>query len=235
MFRSVPAQATTSRQWEIEAKLAPSLELRFCLSKRPLVLSAAEGRLAGSFRCVYIGGSGHTPGCEHSEMLTTSKSLPSASELPIIVAMKMWIGIGAEQDGEQSLRQHCSVNPPSSWSPRGLATSGTPPINPPAEYFLRRGAACCARFSAADRRRSLTTTRSIPAIASWPRLQPQPARPQTPPATEKRAKLRDIPPFLPGSGPKVEVIENKPLNPVYPVLELHDVTQPNCRVPSASH
>ena len=27
--------------------------------------------------------------------------------------------------------------------------------------------------------------------------------------------------FLPGSGQKVEVIENTPLNPVYPVLELH--------------
>jgi hypothetical protein len=30
-----------------------------------------------------------------------------------------------------------------------------------------------------------------------------------------------FPAFLPGSGQKVEVIENTPLNPVYPVLELH--------------
>jgi hypothetical protein len=74
----------------------------------------------------------------------------------------MWFGIGAEQDGEQSPRQHCSVNPPLSWSPRGPVTSGTPPTKTPAEYFLGRGAgACpqfgsrtqlrgCARFSAAD-------------------------------------------------------------------------------------
>jgi hypothetical protein len=30
-----------------------------------------------------------------------------------------------------------------------------------------------------------------------------------------------FPAFLPGSGQKVEVIENTPLNPLYPVLELH--------------
>jgi hypothetical protein len=138
-------------------------------------------------------------------MLTTSKSLPSASELPIIVAMKMWIGIGTEQDGEQSPRQHCSVNPPLPWSPRGPVTSGTPPTNPPAEYFLGRGAACCARFGAADqslrrgtaccarcsaddRHHSSAITRSIPAVASWHRFQPQPTSPRTPPAPEKRVE-----------------------------------------------
>jgi hypothetical protein len=148
--------------------------------------------------------------------------------------MKMWIGIGTEQDGEQSPRQHCSVNPPLPWSPRGPVTSGTPPTKTPAEYFLGRGAACCARFSAADqslrrgagacsrfgsrtqlracarfgaadqslrrgtaccarcsaddRHHSSAITRSIPAVASWHRFQPQPTSPRTPPAPEKRVE-----------------------------------------------
>jgi hypothetical protein len=117
-------------------------------------------------------------------MLTTSKSLPSASELPIIVAMKMWIGIGAEQDGEHSPRQHCSANPQLPRSPRGQFSRYTPPTKPPAEDSLRRGAACCARFSAADQLQS-STTRSIPAVESWLRFQSQPASPRTSPAAEK--------------------------------------------------
>jgi hypothetical protein len=117
----------------------------------------------------------------------------------------MWIGVGAEQDGEHSPRQHCSVNPPLPWSPRGPVTSGTPPIKNPADDFLRRGAACCARFSvvdqslrrgtaccarrcAADQRRSLAPTRSIPAVASCLRFQPRPANPRTSPEPEKRVE-----------------------------------------------
>jgi hypothetical protein len=143
-------------------------------------------------------------------LLTTSKSLPSASELPIIVAMKMWIGIGAEQDGEQSLRQHCSANPPLPWSPRGPVTSGTPPTKTPAEYFLCRGAACCARFSAADQslrrgtaccarcsvadeRYPLASARSIPAVASWLRFQPQATIPRTSPPPEKTRETSQYP------------------------------------------
>src|SRR5471030_500474 len=113
MFQSAPAQAITSRQWEIEVRPTSDIPQKL-------------------------------------EMLTTSKSLPSASERPITVAMKMWFGIGAEQDGEHSPRQHCSVNPPLPWTPRGPVTSVTPPTETPSEYFLGRGAACCARFSAAD-------------------------------------------------------------------------------------
>jgi hypothetical protein len=121
-------------------------------------------------------------------MLTTSKSLPSASELPIIVPMKMWIGIGAEQDGEQSPRQHCSVNRPLSWSSRGPITSGAPPTKNPPDKSLRRGTACCARCSPADRRQPLAITRSIPAVASWLRFQPQLASPRTSPEPEKRVE-----------------------------------------------
>jgi hypothetical protein len=36
--------------------------------------------------------------------------------------------------------------------------------------------------------------------------------------------------FLPGSGQKVEIIENKPLNPFYPVLELHNVSPDFCTI-----
>jgi hypothetical protein len=148
MFRSAPAQAITSRQWEIEV--------------RP---------------------TSHIP--QKLGMLTTSKSLPSASELPIIVAMKIRFRIGAEQDGKHSPRQHCSANPPLSWSPRGPVTSGTPPTKTPAGQSLRRGTACCARCCVDDRRRSLATTRSIPAVESWLRFQSQPAAPRTSPAAEK--------------------------------------------------
>jgi len=119
-------------------------------------------------------------------MLTTSKSLPSASELPIIVPMKMWIGIGAEQDGEQSPQQHCSVNPPLSWSPRGPVSGYMPPTQNPTGQPPRRGTACCARCSAADQRHSLTASRTVPSVASWLRLQPQPTSSRTLPAREKR-------------------------------------------------
>jgi hypothetical protein len=147
-------------------------------------------------------------------MLTTFKSLPSACELPIIVAMKFRFRIGAGQGGEQSPQQHRSVNPPLAWPPRGPVASATPPTQNPAYDFLRRGAgacphfgsraqsrgcarfssadqplrrgtACCARCSPADQRHFLATTRSIPAVASWLRFQPQPTSPGMSPATEK--------------------------------------------------
>jgi hypothetical protein len=64
--------------------------------------------------------------------------------------MKIRFRTDVERSGEQSRRQQCSVNPTSSWSPRGLVSSGIPPTQNPADHSLRRGAACCARFSAAD-------------------------------------------------------------------------------------
>jgi hypothetical protein len=133
-------------------------------------------------------------------MLTTFKSLPSASELPIIVAMKIGFGIGAEQDGEQSPRQHCSVNPMLSWTPRGPVSSYASPTKNPADKSLCRGAgACphfgsraqsrgCARFSAADRRHPSAITHSMPAVASSLRPELQPTSPLTSPAPEKRVE-----------------------------------------------
>jgi hypothetical protein len=43
------------------------------------------------------------------------------------------------------------------------------------------------------------------------------------PHPKNGVKFRSFPAFLPGSGQKVEVTENKPLNPFYPVLEMHNV------------
>jgi hypothetical protein len=166
--------------------------------------------------------------------------------------MKTRFRIDAEQAGQQSPPHHRSVNTPLPWSPRSLVTSGTPPTKTPAEYFLRRGAACCARFSAADQSlrrgtaccarccaadqcRSLATTRSIPASRLGSGFNRNSRSHVCLLRPKKRANLRTVPTFLPGSGRKVEVAENKPLNPLYPVLELHDAPQANCRVPSASH
>jgi hypothetical protein len=81
--------------------------------------------------------------------------LPSASQLPIIVAMKICSRMNAGQGGEQSPRQHCFVNSTPLCSPRWAVSSGTPPTRNSADRPLRRGAACCARLSAAAPRRSL--------------------------------------------------------------------------------
>jgi hypothetical protein len=69
--------------------------------------------------------------------------------------MKIRFRTDVEQGGEQSRRQHCPVNSTSAWSPRGPVSSGTPPTQNPADKSLRRGAACCARLSAVDRRHSI--------------------------------------------------------------------------------
>jgi hypothetical protein len=174
-----------------------------------------------------------TPNANNLKMLTTFKSLPSASELPIIVAMKMWIGIGAQQDGEQSPQQHCSVNPPLSWSPRGPVSGYMPPTQNPTGQPPRRGTACCARCCVADQRRSLATTVRYQPLRLCSDLNPPAHAHLLHP--KNASKLRNTPTFLPGSGTKVEAIENTRLNPVYPVLELHNVMRANRRVPSASH
>jgi hypothetical protein len=64
--------------------------------------------------------------------------------------MKIRFRTDVEQGGERLPRQLRSVNPMSPWSPRGPVSSGTPPTQNPADKFLRRGAAFCARFSAAE-------------------------------------------------------------------------------------
>jgi hypothetical protein len=128
------------------------------------------------------------PNAKQFEMLTTFKSLPSAPELPIIVAMKIGFRIGDEQHGGQSPQHHCSANPPLAWSPRGPVSDYPPPTQKPTDDFLRRGTACSARCSATDRRQSLATTRSIPAVASWLPFKPQPASPWSSPAPEKPVK-----------------------------------------------
>ncbi len=110
------------------------------------------------------------------EKNTARESLPSASQLPIIVPMKIWFRTEDEQGGEQSPRQHRSVNPTSPKSPRSPqcpVSSDTSPTKDPAKDFPRRGAARCARFSAADQHHPLAPARPLPALAP-----PAPSRPQ---------------------------------------------------------
>ena len=84
--------------------------------------------------------------------------MPSASQLPIIVAMIFLFRTEAEYGGEQSRRrQHCSANPTPPWSiprlralahtlapcsPRRLHSLETPSAENSADHPLRRGAAC---------------------------------------------------------------------------------------------
>jgi hypothetical protein len=96
------------------------------------------------------------------EKNTARKSLPSASQLPIIVPMKIWFRTEAEQGGQQSPQQHRSTNPTSlksPWSPQRPVASSTPAENR-AEDFLGRGAARWARFSLSEQRHPLAATRS---------------------------------------------------------------------------
>jgi hypothetical protein len=102
---------------------------------------------------------------QKSKKNTARKSLPSASQLPIIVPMKIWSRTGTVQGGEQSARQHSSANPTSpksTWPPRRPVLSDTSPAKNPANHSLRRGTACCARCRAADQRRSLAHGGSMP-------------------------------------------------------------------------
>jgi hypothetical protein len=128
--------------------------------------------------------------------------LPSACELPIIVVVKIKLRIGAEhgnaqgkvQHSEQSLRQQDrTVHPPSPWSPRSHVSSATSPTKNPADGFLRRGAARCARFTVADQRPSLAAARSTPAVLPWLRFLPQPAGQQTASATIQPSKTVQVP------------------------------------------
>ena len=71
------------------------------------------------------------------EKNTARKSLPSASQLPIIVPMKIWLRTEAERGGEQSARQHSSANPTSPKSPWSLqhpVSSDTSPAKDPADH-----------------------------------------------------------------------------------------------------
>lgn len=71
------------------------------------------------------------------EKNTARKSLPSASQLPIIVPMKIWFRTEAERGGEQSARQHSSANPTSPKSPWSLqrpVSSDTSPAKNPADH-----------------------------------------------------------------------------------------------------
>jgi hypothetical protein len=178
--------------------------------------------------------------------------------------MKIRFRIGAEQDGEQSPRQHCSVNPPLSWSPRGPVTSGTPPTKTPAEYFLGRGAARCARFSAADQplRRgagacpqfgsrtqlrgcarfsaadqghSLAITHSIPAVASWLRFQPQATIPRTSSPPEKTRESSQHSDISTRFWPKSRSYRKHTTKPCLPGSRIAQCDASDCRVPSASH
>jgi hypothetical protein len=94
-----------------------------------------------------------------------------------------WALQGSEQGGEQSRRQHRSVNPTPPQSPRWPVSSGTPPAEIRAENSLRRGTACCARCSVADERYALANSRSISAVAPMRQfqLQPLPYIPPLPP------------------------------------------------------
>jgi hypothetical protein len=76
--------------------------------------------------------------------------------------MKIWFRTEAEQGGEQSARRYSSANPTSPNSPRPhqRPVSSDKPAENRAEDCLRRGAACCARFSLSDQRHSLAAVRS---------------------------------------------------------------------------
>jgi hypothetical protein len=129
-----------------------------------------------------------------SEKNTARKSLPSASQLPMIVPMKIWFRTGAEQGGEQSPQQHRSANPTSPkspWPPQRPFPSDTPPTKNPADHSLRRGVGACAYFASpcsehsrrgmsswdcapsnvSDQRRSLAHRRSVPVVALHRRMQ----------------------------------------------------------------
>jgi hypothetical protein len=74
------------------------------------------------------------------EKNTARHSLPSASQLPIIVPMKIWFRTRDEQGGEQSVRQHSSANPTSPkspWSPQRPVSSDTWPAKNPPDHSLR--------------------------------------------------------------------------------------------------
>jgi hypothetical protein len=98
--------------------------------------------------------------------------------------MKIWFRIGAEQGGEQSRRQNCSVN----LAPRPPLSSRTLQAGKRTSRPLRRGAARCARFSAADQRYPLADTRSIPAVGPRRSFRVQPTGPETAPAAKKLLK-----------------------------------------------
>jgi hypothetical protein len=125
------------------------------------------------------------------EKSTASDPLHSSSLLPIIVVMKIWLRIGAEQCGEQARRQHCSVNLA---SPRPPLPSRTLPAGKRASRSLRRGAARrrsaavdCAPRTVADQGHPLANSRSVPAVALRPFRVP-PTGPRTAPATKKLLK-----------------------------------------------
>ena len=71
---------------------------------------------------------------------------------------------------------HSLADCDSPWSRRWPISSGTPPTEIRADHSLRRGAACCARFSVPDQRRSLANTSPQLAMAyavPYLRLPPQ--------------------------------------------------------------
>jgi len=132
-------------------------------------------------------------------MLTDSTPcIPPANFLSLVVR-KIRFRIGPEQHndegnehgGEQSRRQPWSVYQTPPWSPQCLVSSRTPPTENPVDHSLRRGTACCARFSVVAQRHSLAISRSIPPIASWLRFQAQPGRSAT--AYEPSSLPRTLP------------------------------------------
>jgi hypothetical protein len=68
--------------------------------------------------------------------------------------MNIWfrtdVDQGSGQAVERSRQRYRSVDPASYWSFQWPVSSGTSPIKSRADHSLRRGAACCARDSAAD-------------------------------------------------------------------------------------
>jgi len=68
--------------------------------------------------------------------------------------MKIWFRTnpehGSDKAGDQSRWQDRPVDPMSLWSLLCPVSSGTPLIENRADHSLRRGAACCARYSAAN-------------------------------------------------------------------------------------
>jgi hypothetical protein len=104
---------------------------------------------------------------------------------------------------------------------RELRVAGHEPRTPISNReldLLERDLSHCKQRNATVSNRELSTVCNAPKIVNLARssITENASR-----ATVSDANFGQLATFLPGSGQKVEVIENKRLNPVYPGLELH--------------
>jgi len=123
----------------------------------------------------------------------------SAFVAPSAASMHSWIAV--------SLRE-----------PRAASHAPRVPLSNRELDLLERHLSHCKQRKATVSNRELSTVCNAPKIVNLARssITENASR-----ATVSDANFGQLATFLPGSGQKVEVIENKRLNPVYPGLELH--------------